>query len=278
MLALPAPKQPEPSKWTSGFYPGSLWLMAELTGDDAWRKRARAAQRRVWGRWSNEDTHDVGFMVLTPFGRCHKLTRSGPCRRAVMHAARSLASRFDPEVGATRSWGLHGERRFTVIVDNLMNLELLLWAERRGGPPEWREMAVRHGLTSLRDHVRADGSTFHVVDYDSETGAVLARRTRQGAADGSTWSRGQAWSIHGFTTLYRYTRDPRFLGAARKVAGHWLDRMPRGGVPPWDFDAGWARTGCVRQLGGGGGGVGPAGPGSPGALPRAAPRSTGAWR
>lgn len=225
-------------KWTSGFFSGSLWLMDELTGDRRWRGRAMRAKRGLAAQRHNTATHDVGFMLLVPYARAYRLTRQPRYRRTLLAGARSLASRFSPVVGATRSWGSAGDPRFTVIVDNLMNNELLLWGARHGGPRAWREMAVRHGLTALRNQVRPDGSTFHVVDYDPDTGAVRRQRTRQGAGDRSTWARGQAWAIHGFTTLERYTRDPRFLTAARRVAGHWLRRMPRGGVPPWDFDAG----------------------------------------
>ena len=225
------------ASWTSGFRAGSMWAIAELSGDPRWRVRAARAQRGLAGQAANTSTHDVGFILHTPYARAFRLTRRPAYRWVLLRGAASLATRFDPKVGATRSWGQEGDPTFRVIVDNLMNLELLLWGARHGGPRAWREMAVRHGLTALRDHVRPDGSTFHVVEYDADTGAVVARRTRQGFADGSTWSRGQAWAIHGFTTLYRETRDPRFLVAARRTADHWLSRLPRGGVPPWDFDA-----------------------------------------
>ena len=227
------------ASWTSGFRAGSMWVMAELTGDRRWRARAMRAQRGLAGQAANTRTHDVGFILHTPFARAYRLTRRPAYRRVLLRGAASLATRFDPEVGATRSWGQGGEPTFRVIVDNLMNLELLLWGARHGGPRAWRQMAVRHGLTTLRDHVRPDGSTFHVVEYDEDSGAVVARRTRQGFADGSTWSRGQAWAIHGFTTLYRETRDPRFLAAARRTADWWLQRalLRRDLVPPWDFDA-----------------------------------------
>jgi len=216
-----------------------MWVMAELTGDRLWRARAMRAQRGLAGQAANTRTHDVGFILHTPFARAYRLTRRPAYRRVLLRGATSLATRFDPDVGATRSWGREGEPTFRVIVDNLMNLELLLWGARHGGPRAWREMAVRHGLTALRDHVRRDGSTFHVVEYDPASGAVVAKRTRQGFADTSTWSRGQAWAIHGFTTLYRETRDPRFLGAARRTADWWLQRTLRRRdlVPPWDFDA-----------------------------------------
>jgi len=180
--------------------------------------------------------HDVGFMALPTYARGWRLTRRPAYRRSALKAARFLASRFDRDVGATRSWGAR-DRRFTVIVDNLMNIELLFWGVRHGGPRAWRRMARRHALTTLRDHVRPDGSTYHVVDYDADTGAVLQKRTVQGASRESTWSRGQAWAIRGFAAAYRQTADARLLQGARRTAGWWLRHLPRDEVPFWDFDA-----------------------------------------
>jgi unsaturated chondroitin disaccharide hydrolase len=118
-----------------------------------------------------------------------------------------------------------------------MNLELLLWGAENGGNPDWKRMALNHALTNLRDAVRPDGSTYHIVDYDPATGQVRRKETLQGFADESTWARGQAWAIYGYTMVYRYTRDPRMLAAAQKVTEYYLARLPPDLVPNWDFDA-----------------------------------------
>jgi unsaturated chondroitin disaccharide hydrolase len=225
-----------PEAWTSGFFPGAMWLLYRHTGDPAWRRRAARRQAPLAGQRRNTTTHDVGFIVGTSYGVAARMTRRRRYRRVGLAAAASLASRFNPVVGATRSWGRRG-RRFTVIVDNLVNIQLLLWGARHGGPESWREIARRHALTAVRDHVRPDGSTFHVVDYDASTGRVLRKRTKQGAHADSTWSRGQAWAIHGFAAAYRHTRDRRLLRAARRVSRWWMAHVPRDRVPFWDFDA-----------------------------------------
>jgi unsaturated chondroitin disaccharide hydrolase len=140
-------------------------------------------------------------------------------------------------VGAVKCCDWNPDWSFPVVVDTLVNLELLLWGAENGGEAAWRDQALAHALTSARDLVRADGGTFHVADYDAATAALRSRGTFQGAGDGTTWSRGQAWAMVGFTRAYRYTRDPRMLEAARKVTAYWLARAPAGGVPSWDFDA-----------------------------------------
>ncbi|MGI9082279.1 MAG: glycoside hydrolase family 88 protein [Thermoleophilaceae bacterium] len=225
-----------PERWTSGFLPGAMWLVYGQTGDRTWRLRAARRQVMLAGQRLNTSTHDVGFMFLPSYVTAWRLTRKPQYRRVALTAAGSLASRFNDAVGATRSWGQAGPR-FRVIIDNLMNIELLFWGARHGGPPAWREMAYRHALTTLRDHVRPDGSTYHIVDYDTATGSVLQKATGQGADAESTWSRGQAWAIYGLTTAYRNTGDQRLLEGARRVADWWLRHVPRNGVPFWDFDA-----------------------------------------
>ncbi len=79
--------------------------------------------------------------------------------------------------------------------------------------------------------MRPDGSTIHVVNYDPGTGAVDST-----SDNGTTWARGQAWAIHGFTTLYAYTHDPRMLNAAEEVANWWVANLPADGVPYSNFE------------------------------------------
>src|SRR5581483_1174448 len=184
-------------------------------------------------------THDVGFVLMTSFGNGYRLTHDPHYRDVLLTGAESLGSRFNPTVGSIKSWDNRRGWDFPVIIDNLMNLELLLWASEAGGDPHYREMAERHADTTWANHFRPDGSSFHVVDYDPATGKVRSRVTHQGAADASAWARGQAWGLYGYTMMYRLTRRPDYLAHAQKVAAFLLGhpRMPADKVPYWDFDA-----------------------------------------
>ena len=224
------------SGWTSGFLAGALWLMYERTGEPVWRQRAEAWQAGLEAQKDNTSTHDLGFMLFDSFGQGYRLTGDDAYRQILLTAAASLASRYSPRVGAVRSWGGRHNPVFTVIVDNMMNLELLFWAARHGGDPAWRDMAVSHARNSARDHVRPDGSTYHVVEYSFKTGALRWRGTHQGYSDTSTWSRGQAWAVYGFTMAYRETGDAQFLATARRTADYFLAHLPDDQVPYWDFD------------------------------------------
>ncbi len=222
--------------WTSGFFPGSLWLLYQQTADPVWKTRAEAWKASIEAQKHTTSTHDLGFMLFNSFGNGYRLAGKDSYRQVVLTAAKSLASRYSAKVGCIKSWD-GGSSDYKVIVDNLMNLELLFWASRHGGNPAWRDMAVSHALRARSDHVRADGSTFHLVNYDPATGAVKYKGTVQGYSNDSTWSRGQAWAVYGFTMAYRETRDPRFLGTARRTADYFINHLPSDKVPYWDFAA-----------------------------------------
>lgn len=220
-----------PGAWTSGFFPGSLWLLHRATKQSSWESEAEDWQAGIEGQDTNTGTQDLGFMLFDSFGNGFEQTHDPAFKQVVLTAAASLATRYSPAVGAIRSWGSASSQQFTVIVDNLMDLELLLWAGRHGGPQVDTSIALTDALTTLRDFVRPDGSTIHVVNYDPSTGAIQST-----SDNGTTWARGQAWAIHGFTTLYAYTHDPRMLSAAERVANWWVANLPASGVPYSNFE------------------------------------------
>jgi unsaturated chondroitin disaccharide hydrolase len=222
--------------WTSGFLPGALWYGYQATADSGLRTKAQNWQAGLAGQASNTSTHDLGFMVFDSFGNGYRMTGTDSYRQTVLKAAASLATRFSSTVGAVRSWN-SGPTEFKVIVDNMVNLELLFWAARNGGQKLWHDRALSHALTTARDHVRPDGSTYHLVIYDPASGAIRSRTTVQGFSASSTWARGQAWAVHGFATAYRETRDARLLDTARRTADWWIEHLPADQIPFWDFHA-----------------------------------------
>lgn len=229
------------SNWVSGFFPGLLWLMYEQSGDDYWKTQADKWTRGMENQKTNTSTHDLGFMLGIPFMHAYRLTGDAYYRNVAVTASQSLATRFDTEtVGAMRSWswGIHGrDNRFTVIVDNMMNLEMLFWAAGQpGGEDWWVDASIQHAETSLRELIREDGSTYHLVIFDERDGSIMQHGTHQGYSDTSTWSRGQAWGTYGFTVMYRETGDLQFLETARTLADYFIEHLPADKIPPYDFD------------------------------------------
>ncbi|MCC8037857.1 MAG: alginate lyase family protein [Bacteroidales bacterium] len=226
--------------WCSGFFPGSLWHLYEYTRSPYWLSLARKWSTPVEEIKSKTDSHDLGFMVGDSFGRGYSLTADTLYRDVVVEASRSLATRYNPNVGCIRSWDFNRDRwSYPVIIDNMMNLEMLFEATRITGDSTFHNIAVTHALTTLDNHFRDDASCYHVVDYDEATGEVRWRGTFQGAHDESVWSRGQAWAVYGYTMCYRYTGDQRFLDHAVKVAEYLrsLPNIPSDGIFYWDMAA-----------------------------------------
>ena len=124
-------------------------------------------------------------------------------------------------------------------IDNMMNLELLDWVSDNGGDKKYKQIAINHSNTTIKNHYRPDYSSYHVVDYNLQTGGVIRKATWQGAADCSSWSRGQSWGLYGYTMMYRFTKDKKYLDFARNIAHFILNNpnLPEDKIPFWDYDA-----------------------------------------
>ena len=226
--------------WTSGFFPGELWYMYEYTGDDFWKDKARQQTALIEREKLNGGTHDMGFKVYCSFGNGYRLTGDANYKEVLLQSAYTLTTRYKEKIGAIRSWD-HSRDKWEcpVIIDNMMNLELLFWAFRASGDSLFYNVAVNHARTTMKNHYRDDYSSYHVVDYDTITGAVINRHTHQGYAHESAWSRGQAWGLYGYTMCYRETGLPEFLEQAGHIADYIFSSpaLPEDLIPYWDFNA-----------------------------------------
>lgn len=233
--------------WVSGFFAGTLWYMYELTGDEYYAQLAQKHTEILHDIQFLEWHHDVGFMVYDSYGNGRRLKNIEAYDTVLVNTAKSLSTRFRPAAGILQSWNTDNPAHWQsyrgwdcpVIIDNMMNLELLFKVSEMTGDDTYKNIAISHADKTLANHYRDDYSTYHVVDYDDETGEVRNQHTAQGIANGSRWARGQAWSIYGFTVAYRFTQDEKYLQRAKDVANYLLvveDNMPEDLVPLWDFD------------------------------------------
>ena len=227
--------------WTSGFYPGVLWLTYMETDNLVYRELAIRHTLPLAGLLDRETDHDIGFQLMSGFGLWYSVDKVNPreddalsrteIQEILRKGAEKLAARFVPEAGILRSWNW-GAWNIPVIIDNMMNLELLMVYGDR-------DVAEKHALTTARNHFRDDGTTFHLVDY-ADDGAVLGRQTVQGFADESAWARGQAWALYGYAMMAQHEKkDGEMAQAFYRVAAkleNWLyAHLPEDGVPYWDF-------------------------------------------
>ncbi|MFI3283285.1 MAG: glycoside hydrolase family 88 protein [Rikenellaceae bacterium] len=222
--------------WTSGFYPGVLWLAYEISGDMAARAKAEMFTMPLKEiAYSPARDHDIGFMIYPSFGNGYRLTGNPAFKAAMLSAADTLATLFNPIVGAIHSWPFKPEYEHNTIIDNMMNLELLFWAAKNGGEQRLKDIAVSHAEVTQKYIVRPDSAVYHLGEFTKE-GKFVRGVAHQGYADESMWARGQAWGIYGFAIAYRESGREDFLATSIKLADHFLDRLPKDGVPYWDFD------------------------------------------
>lgn len=228
--------------WTSGFFPGTLWYLYEYSGNPALKKWAENYTYRVEKEQYRTDNHDVGFMIFCSFGNAYRITGDSVWLGPIRQASESLCTRFNPVVGCTRSWNANAATKqwqFPVIIDNMMNLEMLLWSAKKFRQPYFKQVAVTHALTTMKNHFRLDHSSYHVISYDTLTGKVEARQTSQGYGDETAWARGQAWGLYGYTMMFRETKDSAYLQQAEAIAGFIIHHpnLPEDKIPYWDFNA-----------------------------------------
>ena len=224
--------------WCSGFYPGTLLFLYQQTKDKMLLNEANRSLEILKKEQFNKTTHDLGFMMYCSFGNAEKIEPKPEYKQILINSAKSLSTRFNPKVGVIKSWDSKPSD-FLVIIDNMMNLELLFWATHATGDSSFYKIAVTHANTTMKNHFRPDYSSYHVVNYNPETGAVQQKRTAQGYADESAWARGQAWGLYGFTVMYRETHEQKYLDQAKHIAAFILQNpnLPKDKIPYWDFNA-----------------------------------------
>jgi len=230
--------------WTEGFFPGTLWLMYEATGDDSWKEHAEYFQGLYVSHKDQKNDHDLGFIFNCSYGQAYRLTGNEAYKQVVIDAANSLMKSYNPNVGLIMSWDVNQQWvkklgwQYPVIIDNMMNLEMLFEATSFTGDSTYWNAAVSHASRTLENHFRDNYSSYHVLDYDSISGDVRSKQTNQGYGDETAWARGQAWGLYGYAMCYRYTQNTKFLEQADQIATFLKNHpnMPADKVPYWDYD------------------------------------------
>jgi unsaturated chondroitin disaccharide hydrolase len=218
--------------WCAGFLAGMMWLVARRTGDLWWRGKAEHYSRLLEHKQHDRDVHDLGFIFLNSYLPWYEETHDPALNDVLIQAGRTLAMRFNDKGRYLRSFVAPE----SLFIDIMMNVPIIYYAARETSDQALYDLAVAHCRTTERTIVRSNGGTAHEGIFNPETGEFVRQSTHQGLNAGSDWSRGLAWSLYGFTTVFSYTRDPSDLAVAQRNADHFLDRLPSSFVPPWDFD------------------------------------------
>lgn len=218
--------------WSGGFLAGMTWIFASRTGLPWWREQAEQYTLLLEPRQNDKGTHDIGFVLEPSWGRWYDLDRSDRARRVLIRGGRTMAERLRVPGGYLSSWVNAG----STFIDIMMNVGIIFRAAEYSGDPGLREIAHTHCRTSRRYLMRGDGSTVHEGWFDTSSGEFLRAATHQGWRSDSTWARGQAWAVYGFTVAFQHTGDAEMLDAARRAADYYIRHTPDHGVPPYDWN------------------------------------------
>jgi len=225
--------------WTESFWTGMLWLSYELTGKKIFRETAEhhlEAFRHKIDTRTKTDTHDLGFLYTLSSVAQYKLTGNELARRVAVTAADTLIERYHEKGDFIQAWGKIGApENYRLIIDCLLNLPLLYWASETTGDKKYYDRAYNHLKTTLATITRPDGSTYHTVFFDPQTGDMVKGVTHQGYSDDSSWARGQAWGVYGTALSFDYTKEEKIIGEYKRIADYFIDHLPENNVPFWDL-------------------------------------------
>lgn len=220
--------------WTSGFWPGILWIVYRHTGKEELADIARSIENKMDKVLDGYELlyHDVGFMWVLTSGANYRLNHDKQSRIRLLKAASHLAGRFNVKGNYIRAWN---SEKGWAIIDCVMNLPLLYWAAKETGDSRFAHIAEAHVNTVLKYFVRPDGSVNHIISFDSETGDYIEPLPGQAARADSAWSRGTAWAIYGLALAYGYFKNEEILMKCKQVANFFLANLPDDNVAHWDF-------------------------------------------
>ncbi len=219
--------------WCDGFLPGMMWVLAARRPGGHWMQNAIRYSEPLEPRKMDRNVHDLGFIFNSTYKRWFDLTGDEALKKVLIQAGRTMALRFKEKGQYLRSFVSED----SLFIDIMMNVGIIFYAALETGDEQLYEVAMRHSLTTRRVLVRGDGSTSHEGMYDLGTGEFLRQTTHQGWRGDSCWSRGLAWALYGFGTVYGFTRDARFLNTAEQCADFFIANTPGNGIPPSDYDS-----------------------------------------
>lgn len=226
-------------EWTTGFWPGELWLAYLESDDEIFAHVAGIFVENFLERIKKHiatDHHDMGFLYTPSCVSAWMIKKDAHAREAALLAADNLVSRFQEKGSFIQAWGKMGaDDNYRYIIDCLLNLPLLYWAEKETGKKIYRDIALRHTATCIANSFRSDYSSYHTFFMDKETGKPLRGETCQGYKADSSWARGQAWGVYGLALAYRHTGEKSYLDLFEKVSAYFMEKLPEDMIPYWDL-------------------------------------------
>ena len=225
--------------WTSGFYPGEVYLAYEATLDENFLTNRKtfldSFEHRLVERINLD--HDIGFLYTLSCVNLYNATGDERARELAIQAADILKGRFITRGGYIQAWDTVNDNRpyRYMIIDTMMNLPLLYWASEITGDNSYAEIANAHADTTIKTLIRNDHSIIPRCLISSETGEVYKWENGVAVSLDTTWARGQAWAVYGYALAYQYTGNDIYLQTAQALADFFISNLPVDSVPYYDL-------------------------------------------
>jgi hypothetical protein len=273
------------TEWTQGFQFGSAILQYDADGQAEFLEYGRQnTLDHMAPHLTHTGVHDHGFNNLSTYGSLLRLMDEGkiPFNTWEMHFY-ELALKVSASVQALR-WTEINKGGFiysfngphSLFVDTLRSCRILAMGYKLGHSLKGENDQVISLLGRLVDHAKATaefsifygegrdaydvpGRTAHESIFNVNDGNFRCVNTQQGYSGFSTWTRGLAWAMLGFSELLEFldavpdsdleelgTRtqiEDTWLKAARAVCDFYILNTPSDGIPYWDTGA----PGLVRM-------------------------------
>jgi unsaturated chondroitin disaccharide hydrolase len=241
------------TQWTQGFQYGNALLCFDMTDDQsllAVGKRHTVTDMAE--HVSHTGVHDHGFNNISTYGNLRRLMLEG--RIPANEGERNfyeLALKVSGAVQAARWTGLEDGLGYiysfngahSLFIDTIRTVRICCIAHTLGhtlqGEQDERisllDRALTHALTSAKynvyygegrdqyDKPALRGRTVHEAVFNPASGIFRCPSTQQGYSAFTTWTRGLAWGMLGFSELLEFLRtqpdiEPETVAAFEKAA------------------------------------------------------------
>ena len=277
--------------WTQGFQFGSALLQFDATGEKRFLELGRArTMQSMASHVSNIGGHDHGFNNISTYGNLWRLMREGKIPyQENEQAFYELALKVSGAVQAARWTRIANGKGFiysfngahSLFIDTLRSLRSLAVAHQLGhvlmGERGQRicllQRLIEHAETTAqwniyygegRDSYDERGRTAHESIFNANDGHYRCPNSQQGFSPFSTWTRGLAWAMLGFSEQLEFIEEAGALApsigeistvkapptrtsllpmlsllrkAAEATSEFYLKNTCADGVPMWDTGA-----------------------------------------
>ena len=267
------------TEWTQGFQYGSAILHWEATGEKRLLERAREnIMKKMAPHISHTGSHDHGFNIVSTYGNLLRLMHEGKIaynqwereyyELALKISGAVQASRWTNLKSGGFIYSFNGPH--SLFVDTIRSCRLLIISHLLDhflkGEGDIKinllERALQHIEATAsfsvfygegRDSYDIRGRTAHECIFNVKDGSFRCPNSQQGYSGFSTWTRGLAWAICGFSEILEWIDTAKQAGiilpengvdihsltlkAATATCDFYIENSPADGVPYWDTRA-----------------------------------------